>query len=298
MSERNFEGKVIVITGASSGFGKGAALEFARQGANVVLAARRNQALDELAQRCKALGGDAIPCPTDVSQEGDVERLARTALDAGGKIDVWVNNAGSGTLGRFEEIPLEEHVQVINTDLLGTLYGSYYAMQEFRREGAGTLINVASVVGKVPTPYFASYVAAKHAVVGLSGALRLELKENHIDTIHVCTVLPTSMDTPFFEHAANHLGHKSVPIPPVYDPQKVVDVIVKLAAGPEDEVSVGPAGKFMTFAHQLAPDLTEGMMARQSHKAMLEKAPPAPDTPGAVQRPMESGNEITGGWRH
>jgi len=106
------------------------------------------------------------------------------------------------------------------------------------------------------------------------------------------------MDTPFFEHAANHLGHKSVPIPPVYDPQKVVDVIVKLAADPEDEVSVGPVGKFMTFAHQLAPDLTEAMMARQSHKAMLEKAPPAPDTSGAVQRPMESGNEITGGWRH
>jgi NADP-dependent 3-hydroxy acid dehydrogenase YdfG len=97
MSERKFECQVIVITGASSGFGKGAALEFARQGANVVLAARRDQALDELAQRCKALGGDAIPIQTDVSQEGDVERLARTALNAGGKIDVWINNAGSGS---------------------------------------------------------------------------------------------------------------------------------------------------------------------------------------------------------
>ncbi len=187
---------------------------------------------------------------------------------------------------------------MINTDLLGALYGSYYAMREFRREGAGTLINIASVVGKVPTPYFASYVAAKHAVVGLSPALRLELKENNIDTIHVCTVLPTSMDTPFFEHAANHLGRKTVPIPPVYDPRKVVDVIVKLAAEPEDEVTVGPSGKFMAFAHQLAPALTEAMMARQSHKAMEKDAPPAGDTPGAVQRPMDSGNEITDGWRH
>lgn len=110
MSERKFEGKVIVITGASSGFGKGAALEFARQGANVVLAARRDELLDDLAHRCKALGGDAIACPTDVSQRNEVERLARKALPAGGKIDVWINNAGSGTLGRFEEIPLEEHV--------------------------------------------------------------------------------------------------------------------------------------------------------------------------------------------
>ena len=293
---KDFTGKIIVITGASSGFGKGAAIDFARMGANLVLAARRENLLEELVRQCKSVGGDAIAVPTDVSQEQDMRRLAEAAISAAGHIDVWVNNAGAGALGRFEEVPLEEHVQVINTDLMGTLYGSYFAMKHFRQQGAGTLINMASVIGKVPSPYFASYAAAKHGVVGLSAALRQELKENNIDTIHVCTIMPTSMDTPFFEHAANYLGHESVPIPPVYDAQKVVDVIVKMVTDPEDEVSVGAAGKFMTFAHQLAPDLTEAMMARETHKSQT-KAPAADDTPGSVQKPMSTGTAVGGGWK-
>jgi short-subunit dehydrogenase len=297
MRDETLQGKVIVITGASSGFGKGAAMAFARAGANVVLAARREQLLDDLVRECEKLGGQALAVPTDVSQAEQVQHLGQSALSAGGGIDVWVNNAGAGALGRFEEVPLDEHVQVIQTDLLGALYGSYFAMRQFRQQGAGTLINIASVLGKVPAPYFASYTAAKHGVVALSASLRQELSENNIDSIHVCTVMPTSMDTPFFEHAANYTGHKSVPIPPVYEAEKVVDVIVRLATNPEDEVTVGTAAKFMNFAHQIAPDLTEAMMARQTHKAQMEEAPPAEDTAGAVQKPQAHGTSVGGGWR-
>jgi short-subunit dehydrogenase len=237
--------------------------------------------------------------PTDVSKEADVETLANSAIREFGTIDVWVNNAGSGALGRFDEIPLPEHVQVIQTDLMGTLYGSYFALQHFRAQRFGTIINIASVIGKVPAPYFASYAAAKHGVVGLSAALRQELQEDKLsDTVHVCTVMPTSMDTPFFEHAANYSGHEAVPIPPVYDAQKVVDVIVRLATEPEDEVAVGAAGKFMTFAHQVAPGPTEAMMRRQTHKAAMEKAPPATDTGGSVQQPSSSGATVGGGWQN
>ena len=186
---------------------------------------------------------------------------------------------------------------MIDTDLLGTLYGTYVALRQFRKQGAGTIINVSSVIGKVPAPYFASYAAAKHGVVGLSAAIRMELKENNIDSIHVCTVMPTSMDTPFFEHAARHTGHEVVPIPPVYDAQKVVDVIVKLSTDPEDEVSVGAAGKFMTFAHQIAPGLTEAMMARETHKAEMKKAPAAEDSSGSLKKPMQTGTTVGGGWQ-
>ena len=156
-----------------------------------------------------------------------------------------MNNAGAGAVGRFEDIPLDDHIRVIETDLIGTLYGSYFAMRQFRRQGAGTLINVASVIGKVPSPYFSSYAAAKHGVVGLSAALRQELLEEKIDTIHVCTVLPTTFDTPFFEHAAQYTGHEASPIPPTYDPKEVVDTIFELASDPKDEVTVGTAAKVM-----------------------------------------------------
>jgi len=289
--------KVIVITGASSGFGKGAAREFAKAGARVVLAARREELIEELAGECKALGGEALPVPTDVRKPEEVGLLAQDAVREFGRIDVWINNAGVGAVGRFEEVPLADHIAVIETSLMGTVYGSYCAMRTFRGQGNGTLINIASVIGKVPSPYFASYAAAKHGVVGLSAALRQELAQDKIETIKVSTVLPTSMDTPFFQHAANYTGHETQPIPPVYDAQDTVDIIVRMAIDPEDEVSVGTAGKISTFMHHLMPGIVESMMARQTHKAQFENSPTAERKSGSVREPEEQGQEVSGGWK-
>src|ERR1043166_6090094 len=135
MAEHQLSGKVVVITGASSGFGKGAALEFAQRGASLVLAARRDEQLQEGVRECESRGARAAAISTDVSQQGDVQLLAQFALTEFNRIDVWVNNAGVGVVGRFEEVPLNDHVQVIETDLLGTFYGSYFAMRQFRRQG-------------------------------------------------------------------------------------------------------------------------------------------------------------------
>jgi len=296
MADQNLNGTVVVITGASSGIGKGTALKFAQAGASVVLAARRDVLLDELARECEAAGGHALAVHTDVSVETEVEYLAQSAVAQFGRIDVWVNNAGGGALGRFEEIPLADHVHVIETDLLGTLYGSYFAMQQFGTQNTGTLINVASVIGKVPAPYFASYAAAKHGVVGLSGALRQELDAAKIKDIHVCTVMPTSMDTPFFEHAANYTGHKAVPIPPVYDPQEVVEAIFALVAKPQNEVSVGTAGVITSLMHNLTPFLTEKGMGKQTNLSQMKLADAAPSTDGSLWEPVAAGTEVTGGW--
>jgi short-subunit dehydrogenase len=294
VADHDLNGKVIVITGASSGFGKGAALKFALAGASVVLAARRDRLLEDLAHECETTGGRALSVPTDVSNQADVEQLAQAAITKFGRIDVWVNNAGVAALGRFEEVPLTDHAQIIETNLLGTLYGSHCALQQFRQQQSGTLINIASVLGKVPAPYYSSYVAAKHGVVGLSAALRQELEENDIQGIHVCTVMPTSMDTPFFEHAANYTGHEAAPIPPVYDPQEVVSVIVRLATDPEDEIAVGTAGKVVTVAHNVSPGLTEKMMGKQVHKAQIEKAALSQDTRGSLTEPAAERTEVSG----
>ena len=296
MAEKSagLSGKVVVITGASSGIGRGTALDFAKAGALVVLAARRGELLEELALECEAAGGKALAATTDVSDKEETARLAAAAVTQFGRIDVWVNNAGSGALGRFDQVPLQDHIHVIETDLLGTLYGTYFALQQFHRQGAGTLINVASVIGKVPAPYFASYAAAKHGVVGLSGAVRQELVEAKADGIHVCTVLPASMDTPFFEHTANYTGHKPVPIPPVYSPQEVVDAILSLAVKPQDEVSVGTAAVATVFGHHVARLLTEAAMGKETHLA-IEKSEPAPDTEGGLYSPVPEGTALSGG---
>ncbi len=287
--------KVIVITGASSGFGRGAALKFAESGAIVVAAARRKRALKELERESKKLGSQIRTVETDVSNSDDVEKLASRTAREFGQIDVWVNNAGVGTVGRFEEIPLEEHEQLIRTNLLGTLYGSYFAMQEFRKRGKGVLINMSSFAGKVGTPYLSSYAASKFGIRGLDMALRQELEQNQDFGIRVCTIMPASFDTPFFEHSGNHLGRRVKPIPPVYDPQKVINTIFELAQNPRDEVALGTMGKLGSVQYRLAPKLTEKMMGKNTHKSQMESEP-SRESSGSVFEPMSSGTDIYGGW--
>jgi short-subunit dehydrogenase len=288
--------RVVVITGAPSGFGRGAALKFAQAGAKVVLAARRKRLLKQVAEECRKSGGEALVVETDVSSSSEVQELASRAVDKFGKIDVWVNNAGVGAVARFDETPLEEHEQVIQTNLMGTIYGSYAVLQQFRKQGKGVLINVGSFAGKVAAPYLSSYSASKFGIRGLGMALRQELEANGEDRIHVCTVMPVSMDTPFFEHAANHTGKPVQPIPPVYDPQQVVDVIYEVALDPEDEVIVGPSGKVGDLAARLVPGLTERQMGKTAHKAQMKQKKSAPEKSGSVFKPMRSGTELYGGW--
>lgn len=292
MRDDNLVGKVVVITGASSGFGRGAAVKYARAGAKVVVAARRDDLLDEVVNECIQAGSQAIAVPTDVSKAEDMENLGQTVLDKFGTVDVWINNAGAATVGVFENVPIKEHVKVIETDLTGTIYGSYIALKIFKTSGKGTLINVASMIGKVPAPYYASYSAAKHGVVGLSSALRQELKEEKFDDIHVCTVMPMAMDTPFFQHAGNHTGKESVAIPPLDDAEKVVDVLVDLARNPKSEVPVGNTSLTNAVLHNVAPGASETFMSKVTHKAQIVDAPPAPETSGSVIKPVPSGRGV------
>lgn len=289
--------KVMVVTGASSGFGRGVALAAAAEGARLVLAARRADVLADLAAECRRRGGEALVAPADVSNANDVADVAVRALGAHDRIDVWVNDAGAAVVGRFDEVPLADHVKVICTDLLGVLFGSYFAVQQFRRQGGGTLINVASILGKVPSPYQASYAAAKHGVVGLSASLRQELGVNHEDGIHVCTVLPTAMDTPFFDHEANYTGHAPSAPNALHDPGDVIETILRLATHPEDEVIVGGDAKLMAVAHAVAPALTESMLARKTHRAQIEEALAAESTPGALRKPSPEGTAVVAGRR-
>lgn len=297
MQNQEFTGKVVLITGASSGFGKGAALAFAQKGASLVLAARRRHLLEGLVRDCETLGVKALAVPTDVSQEAEMARLAQTALETFARVDVWINDAGVGVLGRFDEIPLADHAQVIGTNLLGTIYGSAFALRMFRLQKSGTLINIASALGKIPAPYYASYTASKFGIVGLDASLRQELSECGEKDIHVCTVCPMAMDTPFFEHAGNYTGHEAQPVPPLYEPELVVDTIVELARHPRDEVIVGGRGAMMSALHSVAPGLVEKMMATQTHQVQIEKSPPAPESEGIIHTPSNQGTTLKAGLK-
>jgi short-subunit dehydrogenase len=202
-----------------------------------------------------------------------------------------------GALGPFEEVPLEIHAQVIATNLLGTLYGSHWAYRHFVAQGSGILINIASELGEHSVPYYASYVASKHGVVGLGDALRQELDQNGIENVHVCTVMPTAHDTPFFDHAANYTGREVQPPWPLHDPQNVVDALVRLACNPKDEKIVGSDGVVKILLKRLAPGLEEKLAGRMMHRTQMEKPPPAGDTEGAVKAPVAEGAGVHAGRR-
>jgi NADP-dependent 3-hydroxy acid dehydrogenase YdfG len=140
-------GRTWVVTGASSGIGRGVAERAGSMGARVVLAARRADALEEVARTIRAGGGEALVVPTDVSRPEAVSALAEAAERRFGHVDIWFNNAAIAAIGRFEEIPVPDHARIVDVNLNGVIYGSHAALRRFRAQGYGTLVNIASVRG-------------------------------------------------------------------------------------------------------------------------------------------------------
>ncbi len=288
---------VVVITGASSGIGKATALAFAKKGARVVVAARREEPLRQTARECERLGARALAVPTDMTDLQSVQRLADRTLEAFGRIDIWVNNQGVGLFAPFEQAPLEDYRRVIEIDLFGTIHGSRVVLPIFREQGAGTLINQGSMVSKLSAPYLSAYVIAKHGIRGLGMSLRQELALSGSKKIHVCTVMPATIDTPFFQHAANYTGRAAKALPPVYPPERVARTIVNLVRWPRREVFVGNAARVFWWQYLMAPGLTERMIAVLVDKLHLYQDKPAPSTSGSLFEPMAEGTGTTGGWR-
>lgn len=248
-------GKVIVLTGASSGLGRAAAVQFAECGARLVLAARRLGALEETAQLCRRAGGEALVVETDVTDERAVERLAEQALTLNGRVDVWVNNAGVSAFGQLEEVPFEVHRRVIETNVFGSMYGARVALPIFKRQRAGVLINVGSILSQVGQPYVPSYVISKFAVRGLTETLRSALADE--PGIHVCSLLPYAIDTPHFEAGANYMGFGPHAMPPMQTPEKVAAALVDLARRPRRERRVPRIATLGLALHALFPNAVE-----------------------------------------
>ena len=296
-SGKEWAGKTIVITGASSGFGQGAALRFGAEGANVVLAARRTELLNEVAGKVRTLGGQALVVTTDVGKPEQVERLASAAVERFGRIDVWINDAAVGINGRFWEEPVADFSRVIDTNLKGVIYGSHAAVRQFVAQGGGVLINLGSVESVVPVAYHNVYAITKAGILALDMSLIQELRlSGYGDKIKVATIMPWAVDTPWWQHAANYSGHTPRMVA-VDDPKKVVDAIYHNASHPSAEVPVGWKAQGAYIAHRISPDLTERVTANIYHHQTMEKGAPAPRTTGALYHPMQSGRTVEGGVR-
>jgi NADP-dependent 3-hydroxy acid dehydrogenase YdfG len=215
-SGNNIEGKVIVITGASSGLGEASARLLCAQGASVVLGARRVDRIESLANQLTTSGGKAIAVATDVTQHDQVKRLADAAVQRFGRIDVMLNNAGLMPQAPLERLKIGEWDRMIDVNIKGVLYGIAAALPYMKQQKAGHIVNVSSVAGHKVGPGFAVYAATKHAVRALSEGLRQEVKPYNIRTTvispgAVATELPNSVSEPDIAERVRKVYENAIP---------------------------------------------------------------------------------------
>ena len=286
--------KTIVIIGASSGIGRATALEFSRHNCTVVLVARRENVLRELAEECKRLGATkAIAVRADVTDAKTLHGVVSTTLQHSEEIDVWINNVGAGAVGNFNEVPLEVHEQIIRTSLMGHFNGTYAILPVFKRQRYGVLINTISVGAWVPEPYAVAYTASKYGLRGFSESLRCELL--HWPGIAVCDVYPAYIDTPGFQHGANYTGKKLKPVPPVFKAERVAQAMVKLACRPKDTVAVGETAIAFKWMHSACPSLTRRVLTGIMDN-YFSRGKQAPISNGHVFESSPLGSGVSGGW--
>jgi NAD(P)-dependent dehydrogenase (short-subunit alcohol dehydrogenase family) len=251
--------QVVVITGASSGIGRQTALQFADKGASVVIAARNEAALEKLAEEVEQRGGKALVAVTDVAEWAHVYQLAEEAITQFGRIDTWVNNAAVNEHATVEQMTIEEIERIIQVKLFGQIYGMKAVLPHMKRQGQGTIINVASILAKRGAPLHAPYVAANHGIAGFTETLRMEL-EHERSPISVTLVMPAYINTPFFDNARSKLGVKPKPVPPIYEPSVVADAILFAAEHRRRDIVVGGSGKLLTVMQRISPSLVDRLM--------------------------------------
>ena len=244
-------GTVVVITGASSGIGAAVARAVARAGGRPVLVARREKELREAGATC---GGEALAIVADVTRRGDVHRVLDEAIARFGRVDVWINNAGRGISRPVAELTDAEFDEMMLVNVKSALYGMQAVLPHFKSRGRGQIINISSMLGRVPfAPIRSAYGAAKHALNSLTASLRMDLRASHPD-IHVCTVSPGVVATDFGLHAVGG-GIDSRQMPMAQSAEEVADVIVGVIERPQADVYTLPGMRERVTGYFAAEDM-------------------------------------------
>ncbi|SDO21657.1 SDR family oxidoreductase [Alkalicoccus daliensis] len=253
--------QVIVITGATSGIGLSTARMAAAKGAAVVLAARNEEALQEITNELREQGASAVWVKADVSREEEVKQILATALEQFGRVDTWVNNAGIAMFGEADEVSIEDLRSLFETNFWGAVYGSRTALQYFKEQrSAGALINMGSAYGDMGVVLQSGYSAAKHALHGWTKSLRTEMEAKGLP-VSVTLINPGKIDTPVNEHAASYMKHQPAHRELTYPPKTAAEAVLHAAEHPKKIIYVGSQARLVGLLENGAPNLSDKLIA-------------------------------------
>ena len=273
-SSTSFRNRTVLVTGASSGIGREAALAFAGAGANVVLVARRPEELAKAAKQARELGAAALSVAADVTKPAAVAACFRRAVKRFGSVDIVVNNAGVLIPATVMDTRDADLQKMLDVNLFGALHVMQEAVRVMRRQGGGHIVNVASLAGRRGFSPLGGYCATKFGLVGLTEALRIELAG---EDIHVSLVLPAVVDTPMIaaaQRTATIGGSwpEALNMPPSWVVQAIFLAIrFRLA-----EIAVPPGAALIEKLAALAPGTTDSLL-RRATDAMLRRGSQRPD---------------------
>jgi len=253
MKHNLFKSKVAIVTGASSGIGRAICFELAAAGAHLCLAARRKEPLDKIAD--ELFPAKSLVCPTDVSINHMAEELAQKTLKEFGRIDYLFNCAGVFSAGGFGGLRIEAITEMIDINLLGTIYCMHAVIPQMRKQGNGHIVNISSLGGKYPFPGSTGYSASKFAVAGLSSALRHELKP---ENIHLTVVYPSFVRSPILDaHLPEVQNSLFFHLTGNYKPQQIAVAIIKAVAKKKRELVAPSFTRLTVPLYGLFPGLVE-----------------------------------------
>ena len=286
--------RVVMITGASSGIGRAAALEAASEGDHLVLLARGEGPLRETERACLEAGAASVlVMPTDVADDAAVAAAVDMALALTGSIDVVLSCAGVVAYGRTEDVPVEVFDAVLGTNLIGAVNVARHVLPVLRRQERGSLVFIGSVIGHIGVPTMSAYVLSKWGLRAL--ARQLDLENRDLRDVRVVCLSPGGVDTPIYRQAASYSGFVGRPPPPVVSPERVARRALRATHHRRPRVQVGVANNVIRFGFTALPQVFDALVGPLFTVAGTDRTAPVPSSTGNVLTSWPAGNGLRGG---
>lgn len=281
----NFQGKTVVITGASAGLGRAMVREFAKQGANVGMIARGMDGLQGADREVQELGGHPYIAQADVGNAGEVEEAAEKINSFFGSIDVWINNAMLSVFGPFKKMDMKDFEHVTAATYLGQVYGTHAALKRMIPKNQGTIILIGSALAYRGIPLQSAYCGSKHAIHGFFESLRAELIHDK-SNINLCMVQLPAMNTTQFGWVKSYLKNRPKPMGKIYEPEVAARAVAAVAKNPEREVYVGYPTLKTIIGNKVVPAYLDRYLAETGYQGQQTNDPVSPDRENNLWQPV------------